>query len=50
MSADEIHNIDQRKKDLALEKGYKYLELWSSSTKEVNNEKVEDFLLKNNIK
>lgn len=49
-TADEMHAIDQRKKTLATSKGYDYLELWSNDSKEANNKKIEDFLLKNQIK
>jgi hypothetical protein len=46
MTANDISAIDKRKKELALSKGYDYLELWSSDSQETNNKKIEDFLHK----
>jgi hypothetical protein len=44
LTADEKHELDKKKKQLAESKGFDYIELWSSDSKEDNWKKINNVL------
>jgi polyhydroxyalkanoate synthesis regulator phasin len=49
LTADEKYELDQQKKNTAIESGYDYLEIWSYDNKEYNWNKIKKFLKTKNI-
>lgn len=50
LTADQKYELDEEKKQLAVSKGYQYLELWSSNSKEDSWKKINNILTENGIK